>query len=172
MPGAGLVSRIVRKATVAPRYAGRPPAAAKAPANGRTDSPAAIGREIRAQLSETLASVMLTAADAVEANTPIQTGHLVSNWILSTGRPYQGVAGSRESVSYGAQDVGREKVLAYDVGRDGRIYLGNNVPYLTHVAGFVTESLMSAVAAAPRSQRAQARKMLKSMARSALKRGA
>lgn len=163
------MSRIIRRGTTAPRYAGRPPTPTRS--TERTSNPAVIGREMRMALSDMVKNVMLTAADAVEADTPIDTGHLASNWVLSTGSPYRGIDGSRESVSYGAQDAGREKVLNYDVGRDGRIYLTNNVPYLQYNSGFLTGSLMSAVHAAPRSSRPQVRRMLKAMARSAHKKG-
>lgn len=167
------MKRIVRRTTVAPRHAGRvPQVAAKAPARGRTGSPAVIGQEIRAQLSATLSGVMLTAADAVEAACPIRTGHLLSNFILSTGSPHQGVVGSPEAVSYTAQDAGREKVLAYDVGRDGKIYLTNHVDYLRFQRPFVTEALMGAVQAAPRGQRTRARAALKAIAKASFKRGA
>lgn len=167
-----MAQRIVRRTTVAPRHAGRPPVAVQAPGRGRTDSPAAIGKEIRAALSATLRDVMLTAADAVEAACPVDTGHLVSNFILSTGSPHRGVEGSRESVSYAAQDAGREKVLAYDVGRDGKIYYTNSVDYLQYQGPFVTQALMSGVQAAPRGQKTSARAALKALARASFKRGA
>src|SRR6185369_8509491 len=96
----------------------------------RSNQVAAIGREMRAALSKMMSDVMLTAADNVEAASPVKTGHLVSNFILSTGTPYTGVDGSPDAVSYAAQDAGREKVLSYDIGRDGKIYLTNNVEYL------------------------------------------
>lgn len=115
---------------------------------------------------------MLTAADAVEANCPIRTGHLLSNFILAVKRPHVGVEGSPESVSYAAQDAGREAVLEYDVGRDGRIYLTNHVEYLRYQAPFVTEALMGAVAAAPRGMKTRARAALKAIARTSFKKGA
>lgn len=158
--------------TVAPRHAGRLPQQRIAPPKGRSGAVAAIGQDMRAAISDTLKEVMLTAADALEANSPIDTGHLVSNWILSVGRPFTGVAGSRQSVTYAAQDAGREKVLAYDVGRDGRIYISNNVPYLQYQRPFVTESLMAGAAAAPRGMKTRVRKMLKNIARSSFRKGA
>jgi hypothetical protein len=156
-----LSSRIVRRTTVAPRHAGRPPAASTVSKGGRTSSPAVIGREMRAALSATLRDVMLTAADAVEAGCPIRTGHLLSNFILSTGSPHSGVVGSPESVSYGAQDAGRARVLAYDVGRDGRIYLTNHVEYLRYQKPFVAQALASGANAAPPAQRDRAKAMVK-----------
>lgn len=167
------MSRITRRTTVAPRYAGRAPAVStRAPGRGRTSSPAVIGKEMREALSDTLKNVMLTAADAVEASCPIRTGHLLSNFILSTGRPHRGVEGSPESVSYAAQDAGRAKVLTYDVGKDGRIYFTNHVEYLKYQRPFVTQALMSAVAAAPRGSKQRARAALKAIARSSFRRGA
>lgn len=162
------MSRINLRSTSAARYANRP----TEPSRGRTSSPAVIGREMRAQLSATLRDVMLTAADAIEANCPIRTGHLLSNFILATGSPHSGVEGSPEAVSYAAQDAGRDKVSEYDVGRDGRIYLTNHVEYLRHQRPFVTEALMSGVQAAPRNQRRRARAVLKAMAKASFRRGA
>lgn len=165
-------SRITRRTTVAPRYAGRAPTTVRAPGRGRTDSPAVIAREMRQALSDTLKNVMLTAADAVEASCPVDTGHLVSNFILSVGSPHSGVEGSRENVSYAAQDAGREKVLAYDVGRDGKIYYTNDVEYLKYQTPFVTQALMTGVAAAPRGSKTRARAALKALTRASFKRGA
>jgi hypothetical protein len=127
---------------------------------------------MRAELSGMLRDVMLTAADAVEASCPIRTGHLLSNFIMSTGSPHAGVEGSPEAVSYAAQDAGRQKILAYDVGRDGKIYLTNHVHYLKFQRPFLTEALMSGVAVAPRGRKTQVRKMMSSMAKAALKVGA
>lgn len=163
--------KIVLRSTQAPKYAGRPPAT-KTPSRGRTSSPAVIGREMRAALSDMLKNVMLTAGDAVEAGCPIQTGHLISNFIFSTGKPFTGIEGSRESVSYSEQDAGRERILAYDVGRDGKIYYTNNVEYLKYQTPFVTSALMTGVAAAPRGHKTRARKALKAMARASFKKGA
>lgn len=165
------MSRIVRRSTTAPRYAGKPPQGVRR-STGRTSSPAVIGREMRQALSGVLSTVMLTAADAVEANCPIRTGHLLSNFILSTKSPHRGVEGSPENVSYAAQDAGRAKVLEYDVGRDGKIYLTNHVEYLRYQAPFVTQSLLSAVAAAPRGMQGRARAALKGIAKSSFRRGA
>jgi hypothetical protein len=152
-------SRINRRTTTAPRSA-KMPVEPRIP-SGRTSSPAAIGREMRAALSATLRDVMLTAADAVEAGCPIRTGHLLSNFILSTGSPHQGVEGSPEAVTYAAQDAGRAKVLSYDVGRDGKIYITNHVDYLRYQRPFVAEALAAGAQAAPAHQRASARAMVK-----------
>lgn len=135
----------------------------------RSAQVAKIGREARKALSKMLSDVMLTAADAVESASPIQTGHLLSNFVLSTGSPYRGVDGSPENVSHAAQDAGRAKVLAYDVGRDGRIHLANNVEYLKHQPPFVAEAMMTAVRMAPHGRKTAVRKALKSIAKAAVR---
>lgn len=161
-------SRIVRRSVSAPRYATMPTEPRSSSRGGGT---AAIGREARAELSQVLRDVMLAAADAVEANCPVRTGHLLSNFILATGSPHSGVVGSPESVSYAAQDAGRARVLEYDVGRDGRVYYTNEVDYLKYQTPFVTDSLMAGVAAAPRGMKTRARAALKAMAKTAFRGG-
>jgi len=133
---------------------------------------AKIGRELREKLSRALSDVMLSGADAVEADSPIQTGHLLSNFILSTGRPHVGVVGSPEQVDYSAQDAGRIRVLEYDVARDGKIYFTNHVEYLKYLPPFITQALMKALQSAPHGMKTRARSMLKSLARTAFRRGA
>ncbi len=173
------MSRIVLGGTSAPRYAKRP--VEPATARGGKGQAAAIGRECRKALSEMLSGVMTAAAQAVTDATPIDTGHAQSNWILSTGSPHSGVEGSRESVSYAGQVHGLEKMASYDVGRDGRIYLRNNVDYLPDLAagsspqqptpGWLTEALLSASKVAPKGQRGRVRKALRAMGKSALRQG-
>jgi hypothetical protein len=153
------IRTLSRKTTTAPRSAKMP--VEPRTSRGRTSSPAAIGREARAALSATLRDVMFTAADAVEAGCPIRTGHLLSNFILSTGSPHSGVEGSPEAVTYAAQDAGRARVLAYDVGRDGKIYLTNHVEYLRYQRPFVAQALAAGASAAPPERRAAARAMVK-----------
>lgn len=165
------MSRIIRRGTVAGRFATRPPVSTT-PARGRSGATAAIGREARAALSATLKNVMLTAADAVEASCPIRTGHLLSNFILATGSPHRGVEGSPEAVTYAAQDAGRAKILDYDVGRDGRIYFTNHVEYLRYQKPFVTQALMGAVSAAPRGRKKGARAALKAILKTSFRSGA
>lgn len=135
---------------------------------------------MRKALSEMLSGVMTAAAQAVTEATPIQTGHAESNWILSTGSPHSGVEGSRESVSYAGQVHGLDKMESYDVGRDGRIYLVNNVSYLPDLdegsspqaeLGFVARAILSASSSAPRGQRGRVRKALRAMGKSALRQG-
>src|SRR3954471_3117190 len=111
-----------------------------------------IGKQLREDLSKICRDVMLTAADAVTNSTPVDTTHAANNWVLSTGRPYLGVDGSREAPSHAMQDAGIEKIQNYDVGRDGKIHLRNNVFYLEFLdrghsqqasAGFVAAALQA-----------------------------
>jgi hypothetical protein len=131
-------------------------------------------------MSNLLRDVMLDAASAVIGATPVDTGHAASNWILSTGHPYMLIDGSRLDVSTSAQDEGIAKIRDYDVGRDGPIYLRNNVLYLQFLdkgsspqaeANFVADSFVSATASAPRGSKTRVRKMLRRMAREAYRRG-
>lgn len=138
----------------------------------RSSQVAKIGRECRAELSKMLSEVMLVAAESCEANCPVKTGHLVSNFVLTTGAPFNAIAGSPESVSYAEQQAGKAKIAAFDVGRDGKIFLRNNVDYLHFLPGFVTESLQAGVRVAPRGSKGRVRKLLKSMARVSFKQGA
>lgn len=137
---------------------------------------ASIGREARAALSKMLRDVMLTAADAVTNSTPVDTTHAATNWILSVGRPFTGIDGSREAPSRVKQDEGIRAVQRYDVGRDGKIYLRNNVLYLEFLdrgwsqqapPGFVAAAIMTALRRAPRGRKQSVQKMLRGIAKSA-----
>jgi len=137
---------------------------------------AQIGRELRAELSKTIRDVMLLAADNLMNATPVDTGHASSNWVLSLGSPYTGIDGSRQAVSTVEQDRGIDAVTGYDIGRDGPIYLRNNVLYLQFLdqghsqqapAGFVGQAFMAASRRAPHGRKTSTKKMLRSMARSA-----
>lgn len=137
---------------------------------------AQIGRDIRADLSRVLRDVMLLAADAVTNATPVDTHHAESNWVLSTRQPYMGVDGSRSAVSWAAQNAGIAALQTYDIGRDGKIYLRNNVLYLEFLdqgwsqqapAHFVAMAFQSAARRAPRGRKTAVRKMLRDMSRAA-----
>lgn len=139
-----------------------------------------IGKAIRQEISNTLRDVMLLAADNVRNATPVDTGHASNNWVLSTGSAYHGVDGSRQAPSHAEQDAGIEKIKRYDVGRDGPIFLRNNVLYLQFLdkgssqqaeAGFVAAALQAATRRAPRGRKEAARRMLRSMAKTAYIRG-
>ncbi len=137
---------------------------------------ASIGREIRADLSKTISQALILAADNVTNATPVDTTNAANNWILSTGSPFTGVDGSRESPSHSAQDAGIAKIRNYDVGRDGKIFLRNNVLYLQFLddgwsqqapPGFVAIAFAAASRIARGGRRAAVRKLLKGMARHA-----
>ncbi len=141
---------------------------------------AAIGRAIREKMSATLRDAMTVAAESVTLATPVDTGHAASNWILSTGSPYAGIAGSRENVSTAEQDAGISRLQTYDVGREGKIFLRNNVFYLQFLdrgwspqaeAGFVARALATGASVAPHGSKGAVRKLLGGMARAAYHRG-
>lgn len=141
---------------------------------------AQIGRAIREDISNTLKQVMLLAADNVANSTPVDTGHATTNWILSTGTPYNGIAGSREAVSFAEREAGIAALQDYDVVRDGPIYLRNNVLYIQYLdkgssqqadPGFVGAALQSATRRAPHGRKTAVRKMLRNMTRDAYRKG-
>lgn len=137
---------------------------------------ASIGKAIREDISKTVRDVMLLAVDNVINATPVDTTNAANNWILSFGRPYPGVDGSREAPSHAVQDASIRAMQNYDAGRDGKVYLRNNVLYLEFLdrgwsqqaePGFVAAALTAAVRRAPRGRKQAARKMLIGMARKA-----
>ena len=143
-------------------------------------SAASIGRELRADLSRTIGDVMALACESLRAATPKDTENAANNWIISVGAPFSGTDGSQTSPSHAAQDEGLDRIKSYDIGRDGKVYLRNNVVYLPNLdqgaspqaeAGFVARAFYSAVAAAPHGRKGAARQMLKGMARTAFKAG-
>lgn len=137
---------------------------------------AAIGREIRAELSRTMASVMTLAQDNLRNSTPVDTTHASNNWILTVGKPSTLVDGSRVSPSTTLQDAGIRRMDTYDIGKDGPIYVRNNVLYLQFLdrghsqqapAGFVAVAMTNATRRAPHGRKQAVRKMLRNMARQA-----
>lgn len=71
------------------------------------------------------------------AGTPRDTGHAVANWILSTDRPFSGIAGSKQSVSTARQNSSRAQIASLTRRRNALgqfvgvpIYLVNNVEYV------------------------------------------
>lgn len=119
---------------------------------------------------------MLLAADNVTNATPVDTGHAASNWVLSVGAPFTGIDGSREAVRTDAQDAGIARIEQYDVGRDGTIFLRNNVLYLQYLdrgwsqqapPGFVAAALQSATRVARHGRKTAVRRVLRAMARAA-----
>jgi hypothetical protein len=107
----------------------------------------AIGAKMRAALGKQSSNVMLGMYSAILAACPVRTGHLLNNFILSTGVP------NRSEVDGSAvQAAGLADVESYDVAKDGaKLYLTNNVEYLRHVRPFIAEALAGAPPAARRS---------------------
>lgn len=143
----------------------------------RGQNAAAIGREIRAELSRTIAETMTRAVMNLRETTPVDTGHARSNWVLSVGRPYTGVDGSRLAVSMAASDAGLALMARYDVGKNPRVFLRNNVEYITYLdegwspqapPNFVAMAINDAANGVQRGRRGQVRKMLKGLARAAI----
>lgn len=141
---------------------------------------AAIGRELRAHLSKTIADSMITGTLSVIAATPVDTENAANNWMLTTGAPYEGVDGSRESPSSSVRDALIEKMRDYDVVRDGKVFLRNNVFYLQFLddgwsqqapAGFVALAFANGARRAAISRRPAVHKMMASMSRHAYLKG-
>jgi hypothetical protein len=89
-------------------------------------------------------------ADPEDGGTPVDSGHASSNWVGSVGAPFQGVDGSREDVSYAAQDAGRAELKHYRIESGQPVSLTNNVEYLARLndgwsaqqeAGFVERAV-------------------------------
>ena len=101
---------------------------------GRGDAAiAAIGRDARRELSKVIVDTMTLAVRNLSNSTPVDTEHAASNWIVTFGSPFKGVAGSRVNVSWSEFYNGLAKLKRYDVGRDGRVYIRNNVLYLQYL---------------------------------------
>lgn len=144
-----------------------------------------IARAIREHTARVTRDVMLLARQNVSNATPVDTGHAMSNWVLSVGRPYTAVDGSRAQVSFAAQAAGDERVRNYsadDVRYRRQIYLRNNVPYMVYLdrghsqqapANFIRRALTGAGVArhAPVGTRRATKTMLGQLALSAIKRG-
>lgn len=146
----------------------------------RHPATAKIGRAIRENISHVVSNVMLLAEDNLKNATPIDTKNAANNWILTLRRPYTGVDGSREQPSDTAQRAGEAAVRNYDVGRDGKVYLRNNVFYMKYLnrgssqqapAGFVEACFMAAARRTPYGSRTAVKKMLHGMAASAYRMG-
>lgn len=135
-----------------------------------------IGREIREHLSKVTRDVMEVATQNLINATPVATEHAMSNWVPSVGAPFTGIDGSPKAVSFAAQDAGIARLKTYDAGKDGPIYIRNNVLYLQYLdrgsspqasAGWVSRALLGAVNRAPGQRRAAVSRVLRNMARSA-----
>lgn len=146
-----------------------------------------VGDAARAKLANAMGLTMVMAIDRLSNATPVDTSHASTNWIGSVGKPWTGVAGSRESPTRAAQLAGRERVRAYsaaDIKAGRQIYIRNNVFYLKWLnrghskqapARFVELALQgkgsNAMRHMPKGTRRATRKMLAKMSRTAYKRG-
>lgn len=77
---------------------------------------------------ETVALSQNTYREIVE-NTPVDTGHAVSNWILSKNKPFPDVVGSKTAVNHRKSLDSLSEIQNYKV-KDGSIFLTNNVNYV------------------------------------------
>ena len=99
------------------------------------------------------------ANDAVEnirELTPVDTGWLKNNWIVSIGSPTKKILGTREQARAGRLDLSAiidtpGLLFSYKLG-DGDIYIQNNVPYAQIVnakhktrKGFIQEGVKEAI---------------------------
>lgn len=110
-----------------------------------------------AKLRKVVADVVKRVGFAVHAElttaNPVDTGWSRANWIVSIGAPFEGVVGTPERVSQGAQVVGQGQLLVYDT-KKGDVWISNNVPYIQALneghspqapAGWIEESIKSGV---------------------------
>lgn len=141
---------------------------------------AKIGRQIRADLSRVLSQTMLAVVDNLISTTPVDTGHARNNWVLTTRQPYTSEDGSRVAPSDAAQRAGIAKIQNYDIGRDGPIYLRDNVRYMQFLdagsssqapAGFVGACFRDAANGVRRGFKVRVKKLLRGMAKSAYRKG-
>lgn len=139
-----------------------------------------IGRAIRDKISKVVRDVMNLATLNVIAATPVDTGHAASNWIISYGAPYTAIVGSRIAVDTTVRDSALATLQEYDVGRDGVVYLRNNVPYLKFLDGgssqqapanFIAIALMGGARLAPHGMKGRVQKLLRRVSQGAYKRG-
>ena len=134
---------------------------------------ASIGRELRAHLSKTISDALRFATMALRDSTPVDTTNAANNWMITTGRAYEGVDGSRQDPSHAVQDALLARMADYDVGRDGKVFIRNNVLYVQYLddgwssqapPGYVAIVFTNAAEGAPTERRAAVAKMLRSMA--------
>lgn len=104
--------------------------------------------------------ITLDARSNLTEDTPRDTGWARNNWVPSIGSPYEGGGGvtspepSDVAAARSAGDRGQALVLAtYTLGR-GKVFVSNNVPYITRLnngsstqapSGFVQAAIARAV---------------------------
>lgn len=95
---------------------------------------------------------LAVTAELIE-RTPLDTGWAKNNWVPRIGKPYEGIAGSRDSVSSAAQVAGQASVLGWKLDK-GEINITNNVPYIVPLneghskqapAGFVQQAIAAGI---------------------------
>jgi len=73
--------------------------------------------------------VAILAGPSQSGGTPVDTGWARSNWIPSIGNEFTKRVGSKQSVSFGDQISGTQKLLSYTRDK-GTVFISNNVPYI------------------------------------------
>lgn len=66
----------------------------------------------------------------VKDNTPVDTGHAMSNWMPSIGSPFTGINGSKENVTEADYSSRLASLSSYKLS-NGDIFISNNVEYIT-----------------------------------------
>lgn len=88
---------------------------------------------IRAYAADVRRLLVLELVDVLRLTTPVDTGHAKSNWIPRLGRPFRGVAGSREKVSYALQERGIREVMDEPAKSRRVANISNSVRYLRYL---------------------------------------
>lgn len=89
--------------------------------------------EVRRYVGRIRRRLVLEMKDILFFVTPFATGHARSNWIPSLGPAHRGVVGSREAVSYAAQERGVAAILAEPPESRRVANLSNDVGYIRHL---------------------------------------
>lgn len=114
----------------------------------------AIVAELENVASRVVSKIVLDATANLSATTPRDTGWAAANWLPSISAPAPAPAGSRDSVSFAAQNAGAAAVAGgYHINK-GPAYITNNVPYVPRLndgtsrkapAGFVQAAIVKAL---------------------------
>jgi hypothetical protein len=110
-------------------------------------------KAVRKETMKSFRKVVISAQQNLVIATPKDTSWASSNWIISTGRPFQGLAGSKENVSLAEATSSQSSVANWDPFK-GPVFITNNVPYIGLLnagfspqarPGFVQEAVRRAV---------------------------
>lgn len=76
-------------------------------------------------------SIELTKNVTIEIKdlTPVDTGHAMSNWIPTIGKPNEKIIGSKQDVSEVEYKKSMDELNGYELNK-GNLYLTNNVEYI------------------------------------------